>query len=65
MVLHVVPTVLTTLQPAVAPEDVRSAELGLAEDPVGFGLQIIDLKQISATLFSTEPAEVETHQTGP
>lgn len=47
-----------------------AVQLGLAEDPVGFGLQIIDLKtdpwlQGSAPLFSmraviTEPADVET-----
>lgn len=45
-----------------------SVQLGLAEDPVGFGLEIIDLKTDPcglAPLFSmraviTEPAELET-----
>lgn len=46
----------------------ESVQLGLAEDPVGFGLQIIDLRTDPCSLaphFSmraviTEPAEVET-----
>lgn len=46
-----------------------TVQLGLAENPVGFGLHIIDLKTDPcslAPLFSmraviTEPAEAETH----